>query len=45
MIQNTTQEFRQIILLLINETIKQSELPITWKNSLISMIPKKTKQK
>lgn len=41
MIQNTTQEFRKIILHLINETVKQSKLPKNWKSSLISMIPKK----
>ena len=41
MIQNTTQEFRKIILYLINETVKQSKLPQNWKSSLISMIPKK----
>ena len=41
MIQNTSQEFRKIILLLINETVKQSNIPHSWKESMISMIPKK----
>jgi hypothetical protein len=41
MIQNTTKEFRIIILTLINETVKQSNIPQSWKNSVISMIPKK----
>ncbi len=39
MIQNTTKEFRIIILRLINETVKQSTIPQSWKNSVISMIP------
>jgi hypothetical protein len=41
MLQNTSQEFRKIILNLINETVKQSKLPQNWKSSLINMIPKK----
>jgi hypothetical protein len=41
MIQNTSQEFRKIILLLINETVKQSIITHCWKESMISMIPKK----
>ena len=43
MIQKTSQEFRKIILYLINETVKQSKIPHQWKNSVICMIPKKQK--
>ena len=43
MIQKTSQEFRKIILYLINETVKQSKIPQQWKNSVICMIPKKQK--
>jgi hypothetical protein len=43
MLQNTCQEFRKIILNLINETVKQAKIPKEWKNSVISMIPKKNK--
>ena len=41
MLINSSQEFRQIILNLVNETVKKSSLPQRWKNSLITMIPKK----
>ena len=41
MIQNTTQEFRKIILYIINETVKRSKIPQEWKNSVICMISKK----
>jgi hypothetical protein len=43
MIQNSSQEFRKIILFLINETVKKSKIPQVWKNSVINMIPKKQK--
>ena len=43
MIQNTTKEFRVIILTLINETVKQSTIPQSWKNFLISMILKNSR--
>ena len=41
MLIKTTQEFRKIILLLINETVKQAIIPESWKSSIINMIPKK----
>ena len=41
MLKNTTQDFRKIILNLINASVTQSKIPQKWKNSLISMIPKK----
>ena len=41
MLKNTTQEFRKLMLILINETVKQSKIPQNWKNSIVSMIPKK----
>jgi hypothetical protein len=41
MLLNSTQEIRSIILQLINESVKQSKIPKSWKNSLINMIPKK----
>lgn len=41
MLQNSSQEFRKIILYLINQTVKQAKIPQNWKTSLISMIPKK----
>ena len=41
MLKNSSQEFRKLILQLINQSIKQSKIPQNWKNSLISMIPKK----
>jgi hypothetical protein len=40
MIKNATQEFRNIILFLINETVEQPKLPENQKSSLISIIPK-----
>ena len=41
MLINSSQEFRQMILNLINKTIKSSSIPQRWKNSIINMIPKK----
>jgi hypothetical protein len=41
MLKNSSQEFRTIILHLINHTIRQSKIPQNWKNSLINMIPNK----
>ncbi len=41
MLQNTTVEFKLLILKLINQTVKQSKLPQKWKESIITMIPKK----
>ena len=41
MLHNTSQEFRKIILFLINQTVQQSKIPQEWKNSVINMIPKK----
>ena len=41
MLKNSTQDFRKIILNLINASVTQSKIPQKWKNSLISMIPKK----
>ena len=41
MLKNTNQNFRILILKLINLTIKQSKLPTSWKESIITMIPKK----
>jgi hypothetical protein len=41
MLQNTTVEFKLIILRLINQTVKQSKLPKKLKESIITMIPKK----
>ncbi len=41
MLIKTTQELRKIILLLINETVKQAIFPENWKSSIINMIPKK----
>ena len=41
MLKNSTQDFRKQILVLINETVKQSKIPQSWKNSIVSMIPKK----
>jgi hypothetical protein len=41
MLKNSTQDFRKQILVLINETVKQSKIPQNWKNSIVSMIPKK----
>jgi hypothetical protein len=43
MIQNSSQKFREMILFLINETVKKSKIPQVWKNSVINMIPKKQK--
>ncbi len=41
MLQNTTVEFKLIIIRLINQTVKQSKLPKKMKESIITMIPKK----
>jgi hypothetical protein len=41
MLKNTTEEFRNLILHLINLTVRMSELPLDWKSSSITMIPKK----
>ena len=43
MLQNTTSEFRKMILKLINLTVKQSKIPQEWKESIITMLPKKIK--
>ncbi len=43
MLINSSQEFRQIILNLVNETVKKTPLPQSRKNSLITKIPKKLK--
>ena len=44
MIQNTTQDFKKILLHLINETVRQARVPQRWKESMISLIPKKKQQ-
>ena len=41
MLIHSSQEFRQIILNLINKTVNLSSIPQLWKNSTITMIPKK----
>ena len=41
LLKSTTYNFRQIILRLINLTVKHSILPNQWKPSIISLIPKK----
>jgi hypothetical protein len=43
MLLNTSSEFRDIVLHLINLTVKRSEIPQIWKESIICMIPKKNK--
>ena len=40
-IKNSSPEFRNIILVLFNQTIIQKSIPLSWKESLITMIPKK----
>ena len=39
----SSDNFKKLILILFNETLKQSKLPETWKLSTITMIPKKNK--
>ena len=41
LIKNTSTKIRVIILALINLTIKKNQLPSNWKNSIVTMIPKK----
>ena len=41
MLKNTSLEFRKIILKLINQSISQSKIPQEWKQSTITMLPKK----
>ncbi len=45
MIKNSTCEFKKLLLNLINQTIKYSLLPQDWKDSTITMIPKKSEQR
>ena len=41
MLKNTTEQFRNLILHLINLTVRKNELAHNWKSSIITMIPKK----
>ena len=43
MLKNVSPEFKLLILELFNETIRQNSLPSIWKESVITMIPKKMK--
>ena len=38
MLKNSTQDFRKIILNLINSSVTHSKIPQKWKNSLISKV-------
>ena len=43
MLKNSTLEFGKIILKLINLSVSQSKIPQEWKQSIITMLPKKQK--